>query len=127
MLMEKTMVSEGALNRQVFIYLLIYSNKLAYLQLITDLVYRSSPPKSHEQGYLNLSKNLEKYVYVFCEFVVIWPVFGIVPVFGESLSQFLSSVANINVTIYFTTAISSFYLLNFLSVVYILEGIITTY
>ena len=127
MLMEKTMVSEGAVNRQVFIYLLIYSNKLAYFQLITVLVYRSSPPKSHEQGYLNLSKNLEKYVYVFCEFIVIWPVFGIVPVFGESFSQFLSSVANINVTIYFTTAISSFYLLNFLSVVYILEGIITTY
>ena len=74
MLMEKTMVSEGAVNRQVFIYLLIYSNKLAYLQLITVLVYRSSPPKSHEQGYLNLSKNLEKYVYVFCEFIVIWPV-----------------------------------------------------
>ena len=35
------------------IYLSIYSNKLVYLQLITVLVYRSSPSKSHGQGYLN--------------------------------------------------------------------------
>ena len=54
--------SQGAWDRQFLIYLLIHSNKLAYLPLITVLVYRSSPPKSHEQGYLILSKNLEKYV-----------------------------------------------------------------
>ena len=40
-------------DHEFMIYLLIYSNKLAYLQLITVLVYGSSPPKSHEQGYLN--------------------------------------------------------------------------
>ena len=47
---------------EVLIYLLIYSNRLAYLQLIKVLVYRRSPPKTHEQGYLNFSKNLEKSV-----------------------------------------------------------------
>ena len=56
------MTREGARDRQFLIYLLIYSNKLALLQLIAVLVYRSRPPKSHEQGYLNVSKNLEKYV-----------------------------------------------------------------
>ena len=40
---------EAARDREFLIYLLIYSRK----QLITVLVYRSSPPKSHEQGYLN--------------------------------------------------------------------------
>ena len=50
------MTREGAGNREFLIYLLIYSNKLAYLQLITVLVYRSSPPKSHEQGYLNFQQ-----------------------------------------------------------------------
>ena len=44
--MQKTMAREGTEDREFFIYLLIYSNKLAYLQLITVLVYRSSPPKS---------------------------------------------------------------------------------
>ena len=39
------MAREGAGNLEFLIYLLIYSNKLAYLQLITVLVYRSSPPK----------------------------------------------------------------------------------
>ena len=48
------MTREGAGDREFLIYLLIYSNKLAYLQLITVLVYRSSPPKSNEQGYLNV-------------------------------------------------------------------------
>ena len=48
-----------AADREFLIYLLIYSNKLAYLQLITVLVFRSTPPKSHEQGYLNLSKTLK--------------------------------------------------------------------
>ena len=40
------MTREGAGDRES------YSNKLAYLQLVTGLVYRSSPPKSHGQGYL---------------------------------------------------------------------------
>ena len=47
------MTREGVGDREVLIYLLIYSNKLAYLQQLTGLAYRSSPPKSHEQGYLN--------------------------------------------------------------------------
>ena len=54
----------GAGDREFLIYLLIYSNKLAYLQLIKVLVYRGSSPKSHEQGYLNFSKNLEKYLWM---------------------------------------------------------------
>ena len=64
------MAREGAGDRKFLIYsliysiFLIYSNKLAYLLLIAVLVYGNSPPKSHEQGYLNqtFSKNLEKYV-----------------------------------------------------------------
>ena len=53
----------GTGDREFFIYPLIYSNKLAYLQVVTVLVYENSPPKSHEKGYLNqaFSKNLEKY------------------------------------------------------------------
>ena len=50
------MAREGGEDRQFLIYLFIYSNKLAYLQLWTDLVFRSSPPKSHEQGYLNFKQ-----------------------------------------------------------------------
>ena len=38
---------------ELLIYLLIYSNKFAYLQVITVLVYGIGPPKSHEQGYIN--------------------------------------------------------------------------
>ena len=45
--MLKTMTREGTGDREC------YSNKLAYLQLVTCLVYRSSPPKNHGQGYLN--------------------------------------------------------------------------
>ena len=52
-LCKKLWRARGNTDRECLIYLLIYSNKLAYLQLITVLVYRSSPPKSHEQGYLN--------------------------------------------------------------------------
>ena len=44
--MYKTIAREVAGDRGFLISLLIYSNKLAYLQLITVLVYRSSPPKS---------------------------------------------------------------------------------
>ena len=58
------MVREGTRDREFLIYSLIYSNKLAYLQLITVLVYGKRPPKSHEKGYLNqtFSNNLEKYM-----------------------------------------------------------------
>ena len=58
------MTREGTGDRGFFIYSLKYSNKIAYLQLITVLVYRNSPPKSHEKGYLNqtFSKILKKYV-----------------------------------------------------------------
>ena len=45
------MVREAAGDRQFLIYLLMHSNKLVYLQLVTVLVYGHSPPKSHEQGY----------------------------------------------------------------------------
>ena len=45
--------ARGPGDRKFLIYLLKYSNKLAYLQPATVLVYGSSPPKSHKQGYLN--------------------------------------------------------------------------
>ena len=47
------MVREGTDHREFLIYIMILPNKLAYLQLITVLVYGSSPLESHEQGYLN--------------------------------------------------------------------------
>ena len=50
------MAREGAGDHQFLIYLLIYSNKLAYLKLIRVLVYENSPPKSDEQGYLNFQQ-----------------------------------------------------------------------
>ena len=53
-LCKKAMGREGARDGKFFIYLLIYSNKLVYLQLITVLVLERSPPKSHDQGYLQL-------------------------------------------------------------------------
>ena len=58
------MTHEGTVNREFLRYLSIYSNKLAYLQLWTVLVYGNSPPKTHEKGYLNqsFSKILEKYM-----------------------------------------------------------------
>ena len=60
--MLKAMAGEGARDHQFLINFLIYSNKLAYLQLIAILVYISSVPKTNGQGYLNLSKNFEKYL-----------------------------------------------------------------
>ena len=60
--MLKPMAGEGARDHQFLRNFLIYSNKLAYLQLIEILVYRSNVPKTHGQGYFNLSKNLEKYL-----------------------------------------------------------------
>ena len=56
MLCKKTMAFEGVGDREFLIYLLIYSIKLAYLQLVTVLVYRSSPPKRHGKGYLNFQQ-----------------------------------------------------------------------
>ena len=58
------MLREGTGDRECLVFSLLYSNKLAYLQLIKVLVHGSSPPKSHEKGYLNqtFSKKLEKYV-----------------------------------------------------------------
>ena len=52
-LCKKTIAREGTEDREFFIYPLTYSNKLAYLHLTTALVYGNSPPKSHEQDYLN--------------------------------------------------------------------------
>ena len=61
----KKLWRQGDQGQIIFdIYSLIYSNKLAYLQLITVLVYGNSLPKNQEKGYLNqtFSKNVEKYV-----------------------------------------------------------------
>ena len=52
------MVRESAGDREILIYLFIYSNILAYLQLVTVLVYGSSSPKSHEQDFLNFQQKL---------------------------------------------------------------------
>ena len=49
MLCKKNYGAQGGRERWNFDILKIYSNKLAYLQLITLLVYENSPPKSHEQ------------------------------------------------------------------------------
>ena len=51
-------------DRKCFIYSLIYSDKLAYFQLMSVLIYGNSLRKSHEKGFLNqaFTKNLEKYV-----------------------------------------------------------------
>ena len=49
-------------NCEILTYLLIYSNKLAYLQLITVLGYGNSSPKSHEQDYLNFQQKLWKII-----------------------------------------------------------------
>ena len=59
------MAHEGARDTEFFMYLLIYSNKLAYLQLIKVLVYRSSPTESHEQGYLKFLLSKKS---VYCSF-----------------------------------------------------------
>ena len=54
----------GGGDHEFLIYLLTYLNKLAYLPLITVLVYISSPSKSHGQVTQTFSKNLEKYVWM---------------------------------------------------------------
>ena len=59
-LCKKTMALEAARDGEILIYLLIYSNRLAYSHLTTVLVYRNSPPKSHEQDYLNFQQKLWK-------------------------------------------------------------------
>ena len=53
-LCKKTIAREGAGDHEFLIYL--YSNKLAYLQLKTVLVYGNGSPKSHEQGYLTFQQ-----------------------------------------------------------------------
>lgn len=57
-------------------------------------------------GFLLNLNTLVKVVLVFmsenCYIIVIWSVFGIGSVFVEIFSQFLSSVADINITMYFT-------------------------
>ena len=55
-LFRKNMARKGAEEREFLIYLLIYSNKFLHLQLITILVRGRSPPKSHEQDYLNFEQ-----------------------------------------------------------------------
>ena len=55
---KKAVAHERVEDREILIYLLIYSNKLAYLQPITVLVYGNSSPKSHEQDYLNFQQKL---------------------------------------------------------------------
>ena len=51
----------GAGDGEILIYLLIYLNKLAYLQLIKVLLCGNSSPKSHEQDYLKtFGKDFEK-------------------------------------------------------------------
>ena len=52
------MAHEGAWDSEILMYLLIYLNKLAYLQLITALVYGNSSLKSHEEDYLNFQQKL---------------------------------------------------------------------
>ena len=52
------MARKGAGDREFLIYL--YSNKLAYLQLIAVLVHRNSSPKSHEQVYLTFLQKSSK-------------------------------------------------------------------
>ena len=55
---KRSMAHKRVKGREILIYLLIYSNKLAYLQPITVLVYGNSSPKSHEQDYLNFQQKL---------------------------------------------------------------------
>ena len=61
------MAHKASGDREVLIFSLIYSNKLAYLQLIIVLDYESSPLKRCERGYLNqiLANNLKKRVNEF--------------------------------------------------------------
>ena len=46
------MAREGPRYREFLIYPLIFSNKLAYLQLTTVSVYGIGPLKSHKQDYV---------------------------------------------------------------------------
>ena len=69
--MWKKFAREGTGDRGILIYLMIYSNKLAYLQLIAVLVYGNSSPKSHEQDYLNFQQKLWKireFIFRRCNF-----------------------------------------------------------
>ena len=56
-LCQKLWCARGPGTVNFFVYLLIYWNKLAYLQLITVMAYGNSLPKSHEQDYIKFQKN----------------------------------------------------------------------
>ena len=67
------------------------------------------------------------------EFIATCSVFGIVPVFIESCSQLLSTVVDINITMYFTSCcinkLAALQVLlsdslNFLSVMYVFIGLV---
>ena len=79
------MAHKGAGDHKILIYLLTYSNKLAYLQLIIVLVYGNSSPKSHEQDYLNFQQKLWK----ISEFIFskINSFLGIFKRFSEKVSE----------------------------------------
>ena len=58
-------------DREILIYLLICSSKLAYLKLITVLVYGNSSSKSHEQDNLNfqqLVSKISEFIFKRCSF-----------------------------------------------------------
>ena len=67
---------------------------------------------------------------MFLSKIVIWTFFGIVPVLAESSSRFLWRIANINVTMHFTSSyvynVCCENNVNFPSVVYIFEGLVAT-
>ena len=75
------MAHEGTGDREFSISLLIYSNNLAYLQLITLLVHGSSPPKSHENSKTHktqitlIFKNIFKAVSLTCYIIVAVKIF----------------------------------------------------
>ena len=52
---------EGTRSCEFLISLFLISSKLAYLQIITVLVYGTTPPKCYEQNYINC-KILENYM-----------------------------------------------------------------
>ena len=68
---KKKTILEAAGDLEILIYLLIHSIKLAYLQLITVLVYGNSSPNSHEQDYLNFQQKLwqiSEFFFTRCKF-----------------------------------------------------------
>ena len=79
---HEVVTPEAAGGLEILIYLLIHSIKLAYLQLITVLVYGNSSPKSHEQDYINFQQKLWKiseFFFTRCKFtkneLSLWSIF----------------------------------------------------